>query len=153
MVLRLAAEFQGFARDLHDLAAGVFAEWAVPTNGGAQNIVRSRFTEGRELDRGNANPGSLGKDFGRFGFDLWPALMARDRRSARHNASLERLNTARNALAHADEAKLAALRADGYPITLRTYRRWVRDVNQLASNLDAEMAARLAALFSRSNPW
>jgi len=153
MLLRLAAEFQGFVRDLHDLASGVFAEWTAPMNAAASNVVRSRLTEGREIDRGNAHPGSLGRDFGRFGFDLWPALAARDVRSTGHNASLERLNTARNALAHADATKLAGLRAQGFPVTLRTYRRWERDVRQLTGNLDAEVGSQLGRLFSRPSPW
>lgn len=70
MLLRVAAEFQGFARDLHDLASVVFAEWTAPKNAAARNVVRSRLTEGREIDRGKAHLGSLGRVFGRFGFDL-----------------------------------------------------------------------------------
>ncbi len=34
---------------------------------------RGRQRDSRDLDRGNAHPGSIGKDFARFGFDVWPA--------------------------------------------------------------------------------
>jgi hypothetical protein len=153
LVLRLAAEFQGFARDLHDLGCDVFAAWACPANSAARNVVRNRLSEGRELDRGNAHPGSIGKDFGRFGFEVWPALVRRDASSAHHNQSLERLNKARNSLAHADTAGLAALRAQGVHVVLDTFREWRRDLNRLAGNLDGELADQLGRLFSQPCPW
>ncbi len=153
LVLRLAAEFQGFASDLHDAACDVFAAWTVQGNPAVEHVVRSRLREGRDLDRGNAHPGSIGKDFGRFGFEVWPALALRDSSSSRHNQSLDRLNAARNALAHADEAAMAALRSEGFPLVLRTYQRWRHDLDALAGNLDAEVGAQLARLFGRPSPW
>ncbi len=112
LVLRLAAEFQGFARDLHDLACDTFASWTAATRPVIESVVRTRLREARSLDRGNAHPGSLGSDFGRFGLDLWSTLAARDPSSTVHNRSLDRLNAARNAVAHDDEAALAVLRAE-----------------------------------------
>ncbi|MEX1008549.1 MAG: hypothetical protein WD271_11970 [Acidimicrobiia bacterium] len=153
LVLRLAAEFQGFARDLHDLAGDTFASWAAGGNTKLETVLRARLSEARQLDRGNAHPGSLGSDFGRFGFELWPALAARDPRTASQQESLELLNEARNAIAHDDEARLAALEAQGNPITLRTFRAWQRDLDGLASTLDAEVAAHLGLLFQRATPW
>src|SRR5207253_149850 len=35
-----------------------------------QSIVRAEFTLNRQLDRGNAQPGSIGSDFGRLGVDF-----------------------------------------------------------------------------------
>jgi hypothetical protein len=78
LILRLAAEFQGFARDLHDLACDHLASWAAPTSAAVESVIRNRLREGRDLDRGNAHPGVVGKDFERFGFELWPALANRD---------------------------------------------------------------------------
>lgn len=153
LVLRLAAEFQGFARDLHDLGCRQFAAWAAPNNHALENVLHSRLSEARDLDRGNANPGSIGKDFGRFGFQVWPALTNRDRASATHLRSLEQLNAVRNALAHADNSALTALRSQGVALVLTTYKKWQRDLDALAANLDAELAAQLGRLFGRPNPW
>lgn len=153
LVLRLASEFQGFARDLHDLGCEQFASWAAPKNKALENVLRSRLSEGRDLDRGNANPGSIGKDFGRFGFEVWPALTKRDPSSAAHNRSLEDLNAARNGLAHADTGALEALRSRGVPLILETYKRWQRDLDALAANLDTELGAQLGTLFSHPAPW
>lgn len=97
--------------------------------------------------------GVVGKDFGRFGFEVWPALAGRDPSSPRQNASLERLNAARNAVAHDDAAALAALRTQGYPLVLTTYRQWRRDLNSLAGNLDAEGSLQLGRLFGGPGPW
>lgn len=153
LVLRLSAEFQGFARDLHDEVCDVFAAWIAPSNTPAQNVVRSRLREDRAIDRGNVHPGSLGKDFGRFGFGIWPALAVRDPMTSTHNRSLARLNTARNALAHADDSRLAELRTAGFPLGQPSFRRWRRDLDTLATNLDTEMSIQLARLFSRQPPW
>ncbi|MDA8267902.1 MAG: hypothetical protein M0013_05950 [Actinomycetota bacterium] len=153
MALRLAAEFQGFARDLHDLACDVFAAWVAPSVPGAEAVVRDSLKQGRDLDRGNAHPGSIGKDFGRFRIDVWPALAARDATTAAHNRTLDRLNRARNAVAHSDDAVVAGLRSEGFPLTLRTFRSWRRDLDRLADNLDAEIAQQLGRLFGRAAPW
>jgi hypothetical protein len=153
LVLRLAAEFQGFARDLHDVASNTFASWAAAGNSDLETVLQNRLTQGRQLDRGNARPSSLGSDFERLGFELWPALAQRDPRSPARQGSLELLNQARNAIAHDDEPALAALRARGAPITLRTFRAWQRDLDGLAHTLDLEVANKLAKLFKRSIPW
>jgi hypothetical protein len=153
LLLRLAAEFQGFARDLHEQACDTFASWVAPSNPTVQQVVRKQLVHGRELERGNAHPGSIGSDFGRFGFDVWPALDKRDPHTPRHNLTLTVLNDARNGIAHADEAKLLKLRAEGFPLVLSTYRRWRRDLDDLTANLDGEIAAQLGRLFQRQSPW
>ncbi len=116
-------------------------------------MVRNRLVEGRELERGNAHPGSVGRDFGRFGFEVWRELNRRDERTAEHNESLALLNDARNGLAHSDDAKIAALREKGHPLVLGTFRRWCRDLDALAANLDTETSGQLARLFDRQHPW
>jgi hypothetical protein len=153
LVLRLASEFQGFVRDLHNEASDVFAAWAVPGNPEAQAVVKRRLIARRELDRGNANPGNIGSDFRMFGMDIWFELKARDPLTAQHNHSLERLNAARNALAHSDETGLSKLRAEGWPIVLRTYLRWHKDLGALAVNMDAEVSDNLARVFNGRKPW
>jgi hypothetical protein len=153
LILRLAAEFQGFARDLHDQASDVFAAWIAPSSPTVQRVIRNRLVEGRELERSNAHPGSIGRDFGRFGFEVWRELHRRDRRTAEHNISLGLLNDARNGFAHSDDAKLAGLREKGHPLVLRTFRLWRRDLDILAANLDAETSGQLARLFDQRHPW
>lgn len=133
LILRLAAEFQGFARDLHDQASDVFASWIAPSSPTAQRVVRNHFD--------------------RFGFEVWRELHHRDERTAKHNESLALLNDARNGLAHSDHVKLAALRTKGHPLALGTFRRWHRDLDALAANLDAETSSQLARLFDREHPW
>lgn len=66
LVLVLAAEFQGFARELHDAAVQTFARWSAGGNEALERVLEVRLTEGRQLDRGNAQPGSLGSDYGRL---------------------------------------------------------------------------------------
>ena len=153
LVLRLAAEFQGFARDLHAEGVGTFAEWAAEGNPGLERTVRTSLTVGLKLDRGNAEPGSLGDAFGRLGVDWWPALANRDERTPMRQQQLERLNRARNAIAHARLDELDVLRGEGYPPTLATFRSWRGALSGLAATMDGVLATHLSNLFGRKTPW
>src|SRR4051794_35916442 len=63
----LASQFQGYSRDLHtECVTGLVA--TVPAS--MQPILWNEFTWNRQLDRGNAHPGTLGADFGRIGLLL-----------------------------------------------------------------------------------
>lgn len=153
LVLRLAAEFQGFARDLHGEGVGTFAEWAANGNPGLERTVRTSLTVGLKLDRGNAEPGSLGDAFGRLGVDWWPTLANRDERTPLRQQQLERLNRARNAIAHARLDELDILRSEGYPPTLATVRSWRSALSGLATTMDNVLAVHLSNLFGRNTPW
>src|SRR2546423_7059503 len=59
----LASQFQGFCRDLHSECVDHLVNSLAPNT--LQSIVRAEFTLNRQLDRGNAQPGSIGSDFGR----------------------------------------------------------------------------------------
>src|SRR5262245_2638839 len=153
LVLLLSAEFQGFARDLHDLAVDYFVVAAADSNPDLANVLRVRLTEDRQLDRGNAHPGALGRDFSRFGLTLWPALKQADYRSEGRRISLDALNRSRNALAHANQGELVKLRQEGYPIGLDMVRRWNRALDGLAATMDDVVSVYLDGLFGRGRPW
>jgi hypothetical protein len=66
----LAAQFQGFCRDLHDECVDhILARLAPPP--ALQKVIQAELSRGRLLDRGNAQPSSIGADFGRFDITLW----------------------------------------------------------------------------------
>jgi hypothetical protein len=153
LVLALAAEFQGFARDLHDNAADAFAASVEREDAEVARLVRVSLINERLLNRGNAHPGALGVDFKRLGLELWPALEAADQRARRWNRDLTTLNHARNAIAHADDAGLARLRRAGYPLTLAALRRSRNMLDALATTMDAVTSDYLAGLFSTPRPW
>ncbi|WP_424183690.1 hypothetical protein ACOBQX_17080 [Actinokineospora sp. G85] len=152
LVLRLASEFQGFCRDLHDEAVDVLVG-IVPGGRPVQRVFSAAFRAARKLDRGNAEPGGLGTDFALFGFELWPALRARyPSRGAEWSAKLTSLNKARNALAHDDQAKLAAVVANGWPLTLTSVRRWRSALDGLAVGMDHVLGSHLRLLIGTA-PW
>ncbi len=155
LVLRVAAEFQGYCRDLHDIAADEFAVQAGQFNGNLQQILRTQLTQGRKLDMGNAGPGNLGTDFARIGLALWPEVgKRRPARARAWNRSMEALNEARNAIAHDDRAGLAKIAARGYKISqLATMRGFQRDADQLAHCMDDVVASHLQQVFGGSKPW
>jgi hypothetical protein len=153
LTFRLAGEFQGYARHLHDLAVDHFVAVVGGTNALLGNVLRARLTENRQLDRGNATPGSLGSDYGRLGLTLWAALEVADYRAPAWNRNLEALNQARNAIAHAEEGRLLALRAAGYPVTLYTVRRWKTSLDGLAHTMDDVVSDYLDRLLGAGRPW
>lgn len=153
LTLRIAGEFQGYARDLHTLAVAHLVDSLARSNTALSNALQIQFTTNRAVDHKNATPSSLGSDFGRLGFDFWPTMRVASSQAARWQASLEALNKARNAIAHANEDDLGRLARDGYPIRLSTIRRWQRDLDQLAVTMDDVVADQLDRLLKTGRPW
>jgi hypothetical protein len=146
----LAAQFQGFCRDLHSECVDHLVG-AIPSPLVIRPLVRTEFTRDRKLDRGNAQPGSLGVDFGRFGIDLGKELESYDAQNPARMKLLEGLNHWRNAIAHQDFTNLTKL---GGTTILRVeqVRRWRGACERLARSLDAVMRIHLQK-FTVSSPW
>ena len=153
LIVRLASEFQGFARDLHDETAILVGEWSHPTDPRVAQVISSGLAAGRQLDRANATPETLTADFGRFGMQLWPALASQDRRTSLRRSQLAALNAARNALAHDDAAKLATLQARSQRLDLRSFKAWRGALGGLATTMDIVVSDYLGQLFGRPAPW
>jgi hypothetical protein len=151
LILRLAAEFQGFCRDLHDECIDAFLA-AGRTGPAMDGIVRASLHRSRAIDSRNATWGTICSDFGIFGVDLATELKTLWGNSypARIGA-LDRMNKARNAIAHDDRSKLAECSAE-QPLTLVTIRRWRATLGRLGSGLDKILKAYLAQL-TGLDPW
>jgi hypothetical protein len=96
----LAAQFQGFCRDLHSECVEHLVR--VLTLPEMQLVLRAALLLNRSLDRGNANAGAIGADFGRITRPFWEQVYAEDPRNRRRRAALDDLNVWRNAIAHQD---------------------------------------------------
>jgi hypothetical protein len=154
LILRLAAEFQGFARDLHNQAVECCVHPIARSNPSLANVVQLDMTRYRNLDKGNANPGGLGADFARLGIVLWPALERTSYRASTWNKHLDALNTARNAAAHSDNSGFLRLQKLGYQsINLSVVRRWRRSLDSLATAMDEVVGDYLALLLGGPRPW
>jgi len=153
LTLRLAGEFQGFGRELHDVAVDHLVAVVAGGNSGLANVLRAGMTTRRQLDRGNATPQTLEEDYRRLGLWLWPDLQAANRRAPAWRANLTALNDARNAVAHANESQLLALRARGYPMTLDTVRRWETSLDGLVRTMDHVVGAYLGRVLGTGSPW
>jgi hypothetical protein len=153
LIVRLAGEFQGFARDLHDEAIDEVHARIAAWNLQWADAGRGQLRQGRGLDRHNATPSTLGADFARLGLDLWPALKAHDARNGQRQRHLERLNRARNAIAHDDAAGFQQLATDGVGLNLATFRVWRAAVDHIATGTDAVLAEHLATTFETQLPW
>jgi hypothetical protein len=153
LILRLAAEFQGYARALHDEASEAVVSAMAPTNRTLQETFRLPYITGRQLDRANARPETLASDSGIFGVALWTALDRQYPTSAhRWRQELSAMNTARNALAHGDAHRLASVIATGTPLTLPRVRRWRSSLDALARGMDHVVGQHIGTLVG-TRPW
>lgn len=153
LVLRLAGEFQGFARELYEVLMRVVLLEVGALQPGVLVVVQRALGQPRRLDRGNAGVGALSEDFARFGLDLWARMHDRDVRNQRRRVELGRLIQARNAIAHSDERELRRLREEGIRITLATARGWRGSLDQLALCMDAVCREHFEAGFRGRRPW
>lgn len=113
VVLRLTAEFQGFARDLHDRAATSIAE-VVASSAEQRGILYSSFVSRRNLNRGSASPQVLGQDFLQLGIDLRTELRRGQRGKYGWEQQLSALHTLRNAIAHGNHEGHTGLQTGGF---------------------------------------
>jgi hypothetical protein len=145
----LASQFQGFCRDLHSESVDyLIAAISPPQN--LLPLVRAEFMRGRKLDRGNAQPASLGEDFNRLGIDLWEEVRKHDQRNSRRKRLLEALNNWRNAIAHHDfdPNKLGGTTT----LRLKLVQRWRAGCNSLACSFDEVLRIHIQVLTGTS-PW
>jgi len=145
----LASQFQGFCRDLHsecvDHILGVLAPPPA-----LRLLVLAEFTRGRQLARGNAQPGSLGADFGRLGIDFWDVLHSYDTASVGWRDDLDVLNEWRKAIAHQD---FTSPRLGGIMnLRLALVSQWRASCRRLARAMDAVMRQHLQTL-TGIYPW
>jgi hypothetical protein len=156
-IIRLVAEFQGFVRDLYDLAAEHLVTSAEPPDG-LVTILTTAITRGRAIDAGNATMTALRTDFRRLGIrNLEGKLAARYQNwdkdhggtdPARYNA----LVGLRNALAHGNQRQVDEHRRQGHPDTVTWGRQQVPVLNRAARGLDRIVWDHLAAETGAS-PW
>jgi hypothetical protein len=144
----LASQFQGFCRGLHTECVDQLVR-AIAPPAHLRPLVMAEFTRGRQLDRGNAQPGSLGSDFSRFGINFWVEVDNHDRRNRTRRLSLERLNDWRNAIAHQD---FDPVQLGGVTLRLAWVRHWRTACQHLAGSFDEVMCQHLLALTGTS-PW
>lgn len=154
LFLRLAAEVQGFCRDLHDEASDAICTPTQVPSVDLRAAFRVGLANGRKLDSGNAGPGNIGNDWARFGMSVWPELSTAYpgvRGSTAWNASLEWLNAARNGIAHNDPQKISDAHGS-HPLTLRTFQTMRRRFARFATALDRTTEAYLRTATGIA-PW
>lgn len=142
----LAAQFQGFCRDLHTEGVEVMIRGIDPPT--RLFLVQQEFLRGRQLDRGNAQSASLGADYARLGIRFWPELQALDPQTPSYRVAPDELNTWRNAVAHQDFSSFPA----GSRLLLGDVRRWRKSCRALARVMNESLRNYLFSM-SGVSPW
>lgn len=155
-ILRAVAEFQGFVRDVHDLAVSELLKAANPPDH-LQALLTRAMTRGRSMDSNNATLKALRTDFDRLGLGRLEAKLAEtnprwDRESGPDLKQFEALLRVRNALAHGNDRQVKELRRQGHLDTLTWGRNRVPMLTRGARALDRVVWHHLAATIGGS-PW
>lgn len=135
-IIGMLSEFQGFVRDLHDLAV----ERIVSASGAAASftpILADGMTAGRGIDRGNATTRTVKADFARIGLSPLDLGVRNSRWANGDSVKFEKLVQLRNALGHSNAAELRTLLASG---AVRDTVTWARSriplLNRYVKTLD-----------------
>ncbi|QUC56032.1 hypothetical protein IOD14_04070 [Streptomyces sp. A2-16] len=150
---RMATEFQGFCRALHDEASEFFAVTASNGNPQLESTLRQLLTKGRDVDKGNAHNEAIARDFAKFGFLFWPAMTAADSRARTWPTELKKITEMRNGVAHDDVAKLRTLAGEGYFLNEPTLKAWQTNLDDVATVMDDVVGLSLGALLGVPRPW
>jgi len=145
----VASQFQGFCRDLHTESVARLMAFINPP-ASVRHLVQAGFTKGRQLDSKNAQPSSLGADFGLLGIKFWDEVYANHPQNGDRKTQLETLNKWRNAIAHQNFEEVGPVGAPS--LTLQQVRRWRSVCGRLARSFDEVMRVHLQSLI-RSTPW
>jgi HEPN superfamily RiboL-PSP-like protein len=145
----VASQFQGFCRDLHTESVALLMAFINPP-ALVLPLVQARFTKGRQLDSKNAQPGSLGSDFGLLGIRFWDEVDKHRTKNNDRKREHEDLNNWRNAIAHQNFDAVSPGAAPN--LTLKQVRRWRGVCKRLARSFDEVMRRHLQSLIGRT-PW
>jgi hypothetical protein len=154
LVVLLSAELQGYFRDLHTESAEFIAGRMAGGSFAHFTLIRNGLTLERGLDLRNPTHKVVKDSFIRLGVpDLWADIDALVVKSgSRWRQQLQRLNTARNGVAHYDTEKLATLESQGFPLHLRTINGWRAACQGIVRNADKVVGNRLAQT-TGARPW
>jgi hypothetical protein len=145
----LAAQFQGFARDLHTESVDFLV--TVIAHPGFRMAMREELLWNRQLNSRNANQGTLAGDFNRLGVrPLWTLVDAVFVNNHLRRQWLDELNAWRNAIAH--QAFDPAVLGGTTVLRLATVQRWRRGLHKLARSLDQVLRAHIRTV-TGIDPW
>lgn len=154
LIVRLASEFQGFARDLHDEAVEFLVTSAATGNPALDNVLRIAMTSERALGKNNAGDDTLDRDFKRIGLNLWSTINTQSpQQGPALRQKLKKLIEMRNAIAHDNDAQIIKLESNGFPLQRTVTQGWHTDLDSLAASIDDVVGSYLGALTGVPQPW
>lgn len=152
-IVRMYAEFQGFVRELHDIAVIAFVRGSEVAVTHRAPIIHAA-TDGRRLDLGNAGLQVIKQDFRRIGLSSLGGQLANlNPRHVDDKARYEELTELRNALAHGNADQLRALRAKNIKPTMTWGRSTRSSLNRMARALDRSVWDHVVAAYPNLDPW
>lgn len=147
-VVVVCSHFQRYCRDLYSESVDHLV--AQPGFALLAPVLLNSLNLNRRLATGNANPGNIGADFGRFGLRLWDHVNRASPRNAARQSRLGELNLWRNAVAHQDFTNPALGGRD--TLRIGEVRGWRSACSSLAVEFDREVGLYLSSI-TAVRPW
>ena len=114
LYVALAAEFQGYCRDLHQECIDDLLDQMSVLPYRLRAAVALTLESGRALDLHNATAATVAKDFKTLDISPWESIQLRHKDQYRGwRETLDLVNSVRNAAAHSNEEDLAGFMDDG----------------------------------------
>lgn len=152
-VIVTVSQFQGFTRDLHDLAVERLVS-ASGTSGTYAPLLTEAIVSGRNIDRGNPTHRNIRADFARIGLSPLNLTAYNQRWSTPGDVpEFDRLIALRNAVGHSNETEMRSLFASGeVQDTVSWARRRLPVLNRYARALDHVVWDHMKAT-TGEEPW
>jgi len=153
MLLRVAAEFQAFCLDMHELVVDELIRNTATQNGPLEIILRTALRS-THLSVGNPTSDKIKKDFARAGVpEIWNLAGSSSVAAKSKLPTLSRLLKVRNAIAHGQYGEIAR----NLPARVSVYdflnSHCVPDLDHIVSELDFALSVFIDGLFGLGRPW
>lgn len=143
LYVALAAEFQGYCRDLHQECVDDLLDQMSVLPYRLRMLIGATLETGRALDRQNATVATVARDFKELGISPWESIQLRNKEKYRDwRTTLDTVISARNAIAHSDEDRVGKLVLDGV-LTVDSWKKCLHALEELVLALHSATAAHL----------
>lgn len=146
LYVALAAEFQGFCRDLYIECVEDFLDQMVMAPSGLSAALSMTLRNDLALNRHNASAATVAQDFRALGLSPWESVQRRYAKDYPDwRAALDSVNAVRNAVAHSNAETVEEFAVDG-KLTNATWAGCLNGTDNLVVALHAATAADLREL-------
>jgi hypothetical protein len=153
LLVRVAAEFQGFCVELQGLVADELIKQTASQNDALEVILRTALRP-TQLSVGNPTEESIRRDFARVGVrNIWALQGSNPIDASAKLPTLKKLLKVRNAIAHGQYVDISRNLSGAGTIHAFAFNQCLPDLDHIVSELDEALSIFIDGLFQLGRPW